>query len=126
MRRKKKLRVMAIEANSPDEFNRQINEVLDEAEDAEIIFDSSGWLRAYVRYCETIAIPEDMRDAYEMRGEYHHCGECPYYTDPTDRRRKYGTCELGEAVNASTNACNLFYKMHNDGTLKSPKKIIRR
>lgn len=67
MRHKKNLRVMAIEATSPDDFNRQINEVLGNAEDAEIVFDS-GWLRAYVRY-------------YEMREEYYYCGGCLYYTD---------------------------------------------
>ena len=107
------------------QFEHDINTVLDDSPDAEIIFDKHQPFLAYVVCTETIEIPTTVREAYEMRGEHHTCKECPYWEQPTDRRMKYARCELGESVGKQTPACDLFYKMLNEGTL-GKKKIIRR
>ena len=125
MKVKQKKRVRVIDGADARDFEDVLNEVLDAISDPDITFDRNRPFLAYVTFTETIEIPESVQDAYEMRGEYHFCGECPYWEKPTDRRIKYDYCDLGEKVGEKTAACDLFYKMLNEGTL-GKKKIIRR
>lgn len=126
MREKKKTRVRVIDGADAKSFEDALNEVLDEITDPDITFDPNRSFLAYVKFTEIVEIPENIKEAYEMRGEYHYCGECPYYHAPTDGRVKYTDCDLGHRVSEKSSACRLYYKMHNEGTLDKPRKIIRR
>ena len=126
MKSKKKKRVRVIDATDAKMFEEELNLALDQIAEPDITFDRNRPFLAYVTFSEIIEIPESVQEVYEMRGEYHHCRECPYYHKPTDRRVKYTNCDLGERCGADSTACNLFYKMLNDGTLNKPKKLIRR
>lgn len=126
MRERKKKRVRVIDGTDARHFETLLNEALEEMADPEITFDRNRPFLAYVTFMEIVEIPENIQEAYEMRGEYHHCGECPYYHAPTDGRVKYTECDLGERVGEKSSACRLYYKMLNEGTLDKPKKIIRR
>ena len=126
MRERKKKRVRVIDGADAQHFERALNDALDDMPDPDITFDRNRPFLAYVTYVEIIEIPENIQEAYEMRGEYHKCGECPYFHESTDRRVKYVDCDLGQRTHAKSNACRLFYKMLNEGTLSNPKKIIRR
>lgn len=126
MRDVKKIRVKVADATSADGFEKAINEILDKADDPEITFDTNRPFLAYVKYTEIVSVPDCLRDAYEMRGDYHFCEECPYFIEPTDGRRKYERCEVGEPCKVGKPACNLYYKMLTEGTLQNPKKVIWR
>ena len=126
MREKRKKHTRIIHGANAEHFETALNEVFEQVSDPEVIFHQAVPFLAYITYTEIIEEPENVQEAYEMRGEYHHCGECPYYHEPTDGRVKYTDCDLGHRVSEKSSACRLFYKMLNEGTLDKPKKIIRR
>ncbi len=126
MKTKKTKRVRVVDGADAAQFEERLNDVLGEIESPEITFDRNRPFLAYVTYTETVEIPTTIREAYEMRGETHTCKECPYFEKQTDRRRKYSICDLGEHCTAESDACDLFYKMLNSGTLANPKKIVYR
>ena len=126
MRERKKKRVRVVDGADARDFETALNAALEEMADPEITFDPNRPFLAYVVFNEVVQIPENIQEAYEMRGEYHKCGECPYFYPSSDKRVKYVDCDLGERVGAESSACRLFYKMLNEGTLDKPKKIVRR
>lgn len=113
---KKKVRV--IHAENAKEFETALNEILEEIAKPELTFDRNLPFLAYVTFDESFLIPESIADGYELRGEIHRCCECPYYHSPKDRRRKNVVCDIGERVHGNRQACELFYKMLNDGEIK--------
>lgn len=115
-----------IDGAGATEFEVTMNDALEEIEEPTITFDRNRPFLAYIVYTETVEIPTTVRDAYELRGERHVCRECPYYHKQTDRRKRYSICDLGESITAEHPACDMFYKMLNDGTLNDPKKVIYR
>lgn len=119
MREVKKKRVRVVDGKDAAGFEASLNSILDGITEPNIVFDSNRPFLAYVTYEEFQRIPESVRDAYELRGEYHYCGECPYYKPPTDKRVKHTTCALGERTRADRCACELFYKELNDGNIKA-------
>ena len=126
MKEQKRKRVRVIDGADARQFERALNDALGDMDDPDITFDPNRSFLAYVTYWDIVQIPQTVQDAYEMRGEFHKCGECPYYHKPSDKRKKNTLCDIGEYVDAKTSACNLFYKMLNEGRLQNPKKIIRR
>lgn len=68
---------------------------------------------AYIVYTESIVEAEDARDRLELKGVKLVCGQCPYYKEPGDGRKKIGKCEKGlEAAPYYTKcACNFLCEM---------------
>lgn len=110
MKTVKKARVRVIERASADEFETALNEVLSGATDPDITFDTNRPFLCYVRFTEYEDIPESVRDAYELRGEYHYCAECRYFKPSADKRVKHVYCGLGNRCTADKCACEVFYK----------------
>ena len=125
MRQETKRRVRVVESATAKEFEDALNAVLDKVTMPDITFDPNQKFLAYVAYNETVDIPTTVRDHYVLRGEYHYCAECPYY-QKAEGRKKFAVCQLNEFCSADQEACNVFYKMHNDGTLDKPKKVVYR
>lgn len=119
MREVKRKKVRVIDGTSAADFENALNAVLREIKEPEIMFDTNRPLLAYVTYDEYEMIPESVRDAYEMRGETHYCGQCPYFRPSQDKRIKHVTCELGERTRVDRCACELFYKLLNNGEIKA-------
>lgn len=119
MREIKSKKVRVIDGSCAEEFENALNAVLSEIKEPQIMFDSNRPFLAYVTYDDYRKVPESVRDAYELRGEYHYCGECPYYTPSADKRIKHITCAVGERTRADRCACELFYKELNDGIIKA-------
>lgn len=72
-----------------------------------------------IKYEVTKEIPENLKDEYELRGEKHHCIECPFYDRPTDGRRKYTHCKLRECLSCGAdNCCEEFYDLLASGQIK--------
>ena len=74
---------------------------------------------AYIMYTETVTIPEDIRDEYELKGIRYICGDCPWFRPSPDRRIKYTTCDRGEyRTTYNTAACLALYKAVDNGEVK--------
>ena len=48
----------------------------------------------------------------EMEDELgrHNCEECPFFTESTDKRKKWHTCEKGKRVQKTTPCCIAYYE----------------
>ena len=40
----------------------------------------------------------------------HNCEECPFFTESTDKRKKWHTCEKGKRVQKTTPCCIAYYE----------------
>lgn len=74
-------------------FEDEVKELLLEHPDANISFGSIGERHnAYAIWRETIKVAENIRDEFVLRGEKHHCGECPFYGGNTDEPKNAFSC----------------------------------
>ena len=97
-------------SDSVVEYDRQMNEVLNNAPGATIIDRmDNGRYCSIVRYTKTVSIPETVEEEYYLEGKRFYCKDCKYYQPPTDGRRRSGTCECGTSVHIDASACEYFY-----------------
>lgn len=112
MREQRKERIKII-TDAPEEFEKRVNEFLDEltSRGAEVDLKvETNPLMAVIHYEETVFLPECISDKYELRGMGCKCESCEYFTIPDDKRLKRGFCELHEEVTWRTSpACDEFY-----------------
>lgn len=50
-------------------------------------------------------------DELEDKLGRHNCEECPFFTESTDKRKKWHTCEKGKRVQKSTPCCIAYYDL---------------
>lgn len=90
-----------VQADSAPSFEEQLNARVMELSDKNPVVKFDG-LTAYISYNETVKIPEDIGDEYELKGVVFRCEDCPCFSpilkeDGTeDRRVKYGDCEFSK------------------------------
>lgn len=111
-----------IVANSPDEFEKKLNKALaalDEAQTKyELQFNTTLGFCAYIVAEGVVKVPETIEDEFELLGEAHKCGECPYWTTPADKRVKYSRCEITPGIHsAKSPCCERFYEMLLNGDI---------
>lgn len=113
MRIEKRKGVVAIQATTPEEFNRQINSVLEKYDAPKVHFITSGdKLGAYVEYDTTKEVPETLAEKYELAGDERPCTECPYFVRTKDRRFKWHYCiQKQKKVFESQRACDTYYQI---------------
>lgn len=70
----------------------------------------------YILYDHYEQVPENLKDEYELRGDTHHCAECPYLEPNRDMRLKYNNCICGRTTPDSA-CCLKFYQELERGTL---------
>lgn len=111
MKTKTRLRVKAIHADTADEFNAIIDEILNAANAPKITYMEALPFAAYVEYRETQEIPETIAERYELQGEGATCGDCPFLVRTKDKRCKWHYCAQHEQrATEGRPACDVFYE----------------
>lgn len=120
MKKTREINFLVVEADTGAEFSRLMTDALRSYRDNDLEIDycrpQTGHC-AYLTYYTTTETPEDTRDEYLLRGDYHQCGECPYLETTGDRRVKYLSCHRCARVRVDQLACNWYYERLKDGTL---------
>lgn len=90
-----------------------------------IAFNENYPFYARISYTQTVEIPENVADQFELEGACFHCGDCPMFqpilkADGTvDGRVRYGNCEMSEfgRTYKDSKACDQLYKMLKSGRI---------
>lgn len=111
MRSEKYKQVIAICENNAEAFEERMNDSLARVSNPDIVFDHNRPFTAYITYTVRKDAPEDVLELLELLdGESHYCEECPYFTAPTDKRKKWGSCSVkGCKTRPEGRACEHFY-----------------
>lgn len=114
MRELKKLRHITVKAETPEEFDRRINTIMEEASDVELKTHDVVPYLAYIRCTYYILEPEDICDEYELKGEVHYCSECKYLdlSKKRNSRQLIYPCPYSKygKVYSTSRACAIFYE----------------
>lgn len=123
------MRVIA--GGSPEDFQNKMESLFSELATKgikpEVQYNMAMGFCAYATWEETQFIAETMGEAYELKGEIHHCSECPLFPDPGDKRIKNvkcehrGKCEETGGVRTTSKgspACDFFYMKLFNGEIK--------
>lgn len=111
MKSEKYKQVIAICEQDAATFEERMNDSLARVLDPEIVFDHTRPFTAYITYSVSKNMPEDLLELFEMLdGEHHYCEECPYFTASTDKRKKWGSCNMSATkTRLDSRACERFY-----------------
>ena len=115
-----------IVSDDAHEYDRQMNDVLNNAPGATIIDRmDDGRYCSIVRYTKYVHVPETVEEEYYLKGYKFSCKECKHFHMPEDKRRCEGTCEDGRAVRIDAFACEFFYERlaRGEQMFKNPKKL---
>lgn len=72
-----------------------------------------GSYSAIIEYAETMSIPEDVRDEFELNGVSYVCGLCPHFKLPEDKRVKKILCKASgqtKLCDSNSGACLWLYE----------------
>ena len=111
-----------IQADSATLLTDRLNDKLRELKDKEPIVTFDGFT-ARICYTERFDVPEDLSDAWSLKGVRLTCSQCPFFEpiekqDGTpDQRRKWGKCPCADGLRAYSDgpACDSLFKMLNNG-----------
>lgn len=122
MRFKHGQRIKVIASQSPEEFESEVNAVLDrldrESANYELTLPSDKLL-AFIVADVKRNVYESIKEEFEEGGEVHYCIECPHFVRPTNGNRKYSKCKYdGRVCRANTHCCECFYEQLFDGNIE--------
>lgn len=111
MKTNKLKRIIVISEMDAVTFEDRMNEALIGLVDPEIRIDTNKSFTAYIIYTVSRNVPEDILELFEMVDNQRHCcKDCPHYVEPTDKRRKWGTCSVdAQSVRPEGRACEKYY-----------------
>ena len=114
-----------VTADTAQQLSEQLNEKLYElrAKRPQVTFEG---LIARISYSESVSIPEDLVDQYELAGVRLRCGACPFFQPrlnmdgSEDKRAKWGACPCASYGQTSRTSmvCNRLFEMLNSGEVK--------
>ena len=112
-----------IEAETGDEFEARVNEVLRELQkegaEYEIQFNMSRGHCAYITAQRNGSIPENAADRHLLAGDTHRCVECPMWVHPTRGNVKNTRCEIVRGIrSANSPCCDWLYEMLDRGKIE--------
>lgn len=126
MKRESYTQFAIVAADSAHDLTEQLNAALKDLKHKNPSVTFEGMI-ARISYTETEeAEPEDIFEAFELKGAGFHCGQCPFYehvlnrNGEPDQRVKYGLCpnaKYGKAF-ATSQACDKLYQMFMSGEVK--------
>lgn len=127
--------VEAITGSTPQELASNYNEAMRRLKGCNPKDEWHGDVVYIYYYCDE-SIPESLSDEYELLGDVHKCGECPYCTKKLNRygevdvRFKHAVCgKTGASVRIDETACDIFYSiidtMQEQGRKRGSNKDIR-
>lgn len=114
-------KIRAIAADTAEEFETRMNDLLKRAHNPKYTINvSGGKFFAVVEYREEKLIPETLADEYELRGEVFYCRNCPECKDQYSGRTKRCLCKYAELgyTRKDDHACNWFYKKLAQGEIE--------
>lgn len=112
MKTKKQKQVVAIQTQTAEQFNHDINAVLTAHDNTNITFVTSIPFTAYVEYEELVEIPETLAEKYELNNDERYCHECPYFIRTKDKRYKWHYCaQKQRKVTECQGACETYYQL---------------
>ena len=122
--------VKVISAQSAEEFESKLNEVLNalnrESITYELKLDPQCGFVAFIIADVRKNIYETVKEAFEEGGEIHYCIECPFFERPTNGNRKYTKCKYdGRMCKGDKSCCEYFYQQLYDGKI-APIEIDER
>ena len=122
MRNDKLKQIIVIAETDPAVFEQRMNEELCKLKDPEIKLYEGNSFRAVITYTVYRNTPESILELFEMTsGENGMCYACPYFAKPTDKRMKWGRCELlDEKKKMTSRACEHYY-IHKHNVLEAAK-----
>lgn len=111
-----------VRSDSASAFEEELNARIRELSEKNPVVKFDG-LTAYISYTETVRIPEDTFDEYELKGVTFRCEDCPMFEpilkeDGTeDKRVRYGNCEIAKfgRVMKDSQACEQLFTMIQNG-----------
>ena len=114
-----------IQADSASLLTDRLNDKLRELKDKDPVVTFDG-LSARICYTERFDVPEDMSDAWSLKGVHLTCSQCPFFepiekSDGTpDERRKWGICPCAKDGRACSDgpACDTLFRMINNGEVE--------
>ena len=114
-----------VTADTAQQLSEQLNEKLYElrAKRPQVTFEG---LIARISYSESVAIPEDLADQYELAGVRLRCGACPFFEPrlnmdgSEDKRAKRGACPCAPygMTSRTSMVCNRLFEMLNSGEVR--------
>ena len=114
-----------VAADSAQQLTEQLNAKLYELRDRRPQVTFEG-LIARISYSESVTIPEDLADQYELAGVRLRCEACPFFRPrqnndgSEDKRTKRGACPCapyGQTTRESI-VCNRLFEMLNSGEVR--------
>ena len=110
-----------VAADSAQQLNQKLYELRDKR--PQVTFEG---LIARISYSESVSIPEDLVDQYELAGVRLRCGACPFFeprrnmNGSEDKRAKWGACPCATYGRTSreSGACNRLFEMLNSGEVR--------
>ena len=114
-----------VAADSAQQLTEQLNEKLYELRDKRPQVTFEG-LIARISYSESVTIPEDLADQYELAGVRLRCGACPFFEPrlnmdgSEDKRAKRGACPCAKwgITSRESMVCNRLFEMLNSGEVR--------
>ena len=109
-------RIEVVAESTAEAFAKQLNSRLAALDKSrakyELQFNHQMGFCAYLVIDKQLQIPETVADEFDLAGERHTCGECPFWQHPTDGRVKYTRCEITPGIHsAKSPCCDRFYEM---------------
>jgi len=107
-----------IRATSPQEYDRLMNELLEQALEAQIVDRlSDKEFCSIVRFRETVDIPETLEEEYRLKGYRDTCSMCREFMPSTDGRTKYVHCPHDQECRAwpDRGCCEYYWAMMKNG-----------
>lgn len=118
-----------IREDSPEEFEKKVNEKMEELRNGrpEIKTRLDGHtMMAEISYTKSVCIPESLADAYELQNIRFTCQDCPMFEPIKNRdgspnlRVKYGDCKYSEygRTYKDSRCCDTLYKLFRTGEVR--------
>ena len=127
MRYVKKQLQTTVVADTPEEYDRQMNEIFEKASTIKSITDKelTDKFCSIVRFEFSADIPETVKEQYEKEGRKFFCGDCKFYVKPDKGNVKYTRCEHGDPrCKFNDLACDFFYEMIEAGEdMRRPENV---
>lgn len=102
--------VKDIQGNTLEDLKGKLNEAL--MEGAELKAIDIQTLTGAVIVTEYVGeIEKTELDLLEEEFGCHHCAECPFFEESTDKRRKWHTCKEGKRVQKTSRCCPAYYEI---------------
>ena len=105
-------------ADTAEEYDAKMNEILNDHHEATIIDkEMPGKFCSVCRWSYSISICETAKEEFHERHEKYFCMECQFYVRPDKGNVKYTGCSHEDRrVRGDQECCDFFYEMLKAGT----------